>query len=56
MKLRIVKAKPLADALGWIGFNYTKDEEGNFIFERTIRFDRAWKDLHAMRSLYKEDK
>lgn len=52
MKTRVVKARALADALRWIGFRYTKDDDGNFVFERTWRFDLAWKDLHAMRSMY----
>ena len=52
MKTRIVKARALADALRWIGFRYTKDDDGNFVFERTWRFDLAWRDLHAMRSMY----
>ena len=47
MKTRVVKARALADAL-----RYTKDYDGNFVFERTWRFDLAWKDLHAMRSMY----
>lgn len=51
MKTRIVKTRVLADALVWIGFEYIKDDEGNFIFERTSSFDRAWKDLHYIRSL-----
>ncbi|MGE7840693.1 hypothetical protein ACQKNX_07870 [Lysinibacillus sp. NPDC093712] len=52
MKIRIVKTRVLADALVWLGFEYTKDEEDNFIFERTPHFDRAWKDLHYVRSCY----
>lgn len=51
-KIRIVKSKMMADALVWIGFDYTNDQEGNFIFVRTDKFDRAWKDLHALRALY----
>ena len=43
MKTRIVKARALADALRWIGFRYTKDDDGNFVFERTWRFDLAWR-------------
>lgn len=51
-KVRIVKSRVLADALVWIGFDYEKDDEGNFLFKRTWQFDSAWKDLHALRSLY----
>lgn len=51
-KTRIVKSKVMADTLVWIGFEYTKDDNGNFIFVRTSNFDKAWKDLHALRALY----
>lgn len=51
-KTRIVKSKVMADALVWIGFEYTKDNDGNFVFIRTDKFDRAWSDLHALRALY----
>ena len=43
MKTRVVKARALADALRWIGFRYTKDDDGNFVFERTWRFDLTWR-------------
>lgn len=42
----------MADALVWIGFEYTKDLDDNFVFIRDSRFDMAWKDLHALRALY----
>lgn len=48
-KVRVVKSKCLAGALVWLGFEYKKDDEDNFIFERSYNFDYAWKDLHAMR-------
>lgn len=51
-KVRVVKSKVLADALVWIGFEYSKDNEGTFVFKRNREFDRAWKDLHALRSMY----
>ena len=56
MKTRIVRTKVLADALVWIGFEYIKDDKENFIFERTPKFDRAWKDLHYIKSLYSSKK
>lgn len=51
-KVRIVKSKVMADTLVWIGFEYSKDDDGNFVFIRSSRFDMAWKDLHALRALY----
>lgn len=51
-KVRIVKSKALANALVWIGFSYTLDEEGQFIFERTREFDNAFRDLHSVRNYY----
>lgn len=57
VKVRVVKTKVMADALVWVGgFEYKKDEEGNFIFERTKDFDRAFKDLHYIRSLHIRNK
>ena len=56
-KLKTVYSSNLAGALAWLGFPYTKAtmENGNtaFIFERSRQFDKAIKDLHAMRNLYK---
>lgn len=52
-RVRIVKSKALADALVWLGFEYKKDEEENFIFIRDRKFDRAWADLHFLRQTYK---
>jgi len=52
MKTKIIKSKMLADALVWLGFEYQKDEQGNFIFERTNYFEKAWKDLYYLRTYY----
>lgn len=51
-KVRVVNSKSLAGALIWLGFEYQKDEEDNFVFERTKRFDYVWKDLHYLRSIH----
>lgn len=51
---RTVKSKMLADALVWIGFEYKLDEYDNFVFIRTGQFDRAWRDLHYIKSLYQK--
>lgn len=50
VKVRIVRGRPLAKALNWLGFEYKRDEKGFYIFERSWAFDIAWKDLHALRS------
>lgn len=52
MKTKIIKSKMLADTLVWLGFEYVKDEQDNFIFERTEYFEKAWKDLHYLKSYY----
>lgn len=56
-KLRTVHSSNLAGALAWLGFPHTKAIMGMgniiYIFERNKQFDRAFKDLHAMRNLYK---
>ena len=51
MFLFIVVIHPLTKVRGVLT-TPVKDEEGNFVFERTSSFDRAWKDLHYLRSLY----
>ncbi|ENY8630167.1 TPA: hypothetical protein KPE78_001166 [Clostridioides difficile] len=53
-KARVVKHKILADSLVWLGFEYTKNKEGKYIFKRDSKFDRAWKDLHYLRAKYDE--
>lgn len=58
-KLKTIHSSDLAGALAWLGFPYTKiyTDGGHrkivYIFERSRQFDRAYKDLHAMRNLYK---
>lgn len=52
-KIRIVQSKCMADMLVWLGFEYTKTDEGH-VFERNWRFDRAWEDIHALRSKYRK--
>lgn len=50
---RIVKSKCLADMLVWLGFEYEKTESG-YEFERSYRFESAWKDVHSLRQFYKK--
>ena len=52
VKTRLVKSKCMADMLVWLGFEYTKIENG-YVFKRNFKFDCAWKDIHALRSYYK---
>lgn len=49
---RIVRSQKLAYALAWLGFRYNHTEEG-YKFERTPRFESAWKKLHIIRQYYK---
>ena len=51
-KIKIVKSKILADALVWLGFEYQKDNEDNYVFIRSWQFDKAWEDLHYLKSVY----
>lgn len=49
---RIVRSQKLAYALAWLGFWYDHTEQG-YEFERTPRFESAWKELHIIRQYYK---
>lgn len=53
VKKKLVKSKCMADMLVWLGFEYERVDEG-YLFERSYRFDGAWKDVHALRQYYKE--
>lgn len=53
-KIRIVKDKHLAGGLAWLGFWYDVNENGHFVFERSLAFDRTFKDMHAIRALNKK--
>ncbi|EOE7167640.1 hypothetical protein KWL52_006560 [Clostridioides difficile] len=53
-KVRIVKHKILADTLVWLGFEYERNENRQYIFKIDSKFDRAWKDLHYLRAKYDE--
>jgi hypothetical protein len=53
-KIRIVKGECLAKALVWLGFDYEKDQYGNYLFKRDADFDYAFKSLHYLRSLKKD--
>lgn len=48
---RIVKSKCLVDTLVWLGFEYEKTENG-YEFDRSRKFESAWKDIHALRQFY----
>lgn len=52
LNIRIVKSKCMADMLVWLGFKYEKTDEG-YAFERTLRFNSAWKDIHSLRQFYR---
>lgn len=51
-KIRVVRSQNLAGALAWLGYYYTRDKDGNFIFERSYGFDLAFKALHSTRHYY----
>ena len=52
-KVKVVKSKCMADLLVWLGFEYTKTEEG-YVFERSYLFDGAWRDIHILRQTYRK--
>lgn len=52
-KTRIIQSKMMADMLVWLGFEYTKIEEG-YIFIRSRKFDYAWADIHILRQKYRD--
>ena len=47
-KIKVVKSKCLTDALVWLGFEYTKTEEG-YEFERNSAFDLTWDYIHTLK-------
>lgn len=55
IKQRIVRSKCLADMLVWLGFEYKKTEEG-YVFKRTFKFNMAWRDIHALRQHYRNQR
>lgn len=48
VKKRLVKTKCMADMLVWLGFEYERVDDG-YLFERSYKFDIAWKNVHALR-------
>lgn len=48
IKTRLVKSKCMADMLVWLGFEYKKVDDG-YSFDRSPIFDKAWRDMHALR-------
>lgn len=55
-KLRVVKSRNLAGALAWLGYGYSEDSEGNFVFKRSYGFDLAFKALHSARAYYNKSR
>lgn len=53
LKKRLINSKCMADMFVWLGFEYKKVDEG-YLFERTDKFDRAWKDVHSLKQYYKD--
>jgi len=51
-RIRIVKSKCMADMLVWLGFEYKKTDEGH-IFQRSSKFDLAWRDVHVLGQRYR---
>lgn len=47
-KIKTIQSKCLADTFVWLGFEYTKTENG-YVFERSYLFDLAWRGIHILR-------
>ena len=48
VKKRLVKTKCMADMFVWLGFEYERVDDG-YLFERSYKFDIAWKNVHTLR-------
>lgn len=53
VKTRIVQSKCMADMLVWLGFEYKNTDIG-YSFERSPKFDSAWRDIHSLRQCYRK--
>ena len=54
VKTKLVKSKCMADMLVWLGFEYKKVDD-RYLFNRSSIFDKAWKDIHALRQFYRRN-
>lgn len=46
---RIIRSKMMANMFVWLGFEYTKTEQG-YEFNRTNKFDFAWHRIYELKS------
>lgn len=51
---KIVKSTYLALALSWLKIKFTRDYQGNYVFERTEKFNYAWVKLNHLRKELEE--
>lgn len=51
---KIIKSKSLAFGLSWLKFEYSRDYQGNYIFEKSKKFEYAWDKINALRKELQE--
>lgn len=51
---KIVKSTYLALALSWLKFNFIRNYQGDYVFERTDKFNYAWTKLNHLRKELEE--
>lgn len=52
---KAIESKYLAFGLSWLGFDYTEDSTGRYVFEETKKFRRAWTEMHRLRREIREE-
>lgn len=50
----IIQSKSLAFGLSWLKFEYSRDYQGNYIFEKSKKFEYAWDKINALRKELQE--
>lgn len=51
---KAIKSKSLAFGLSWLKFPYSRDYQGNYIFEKSKKFQYAWNKINALRKELEE--
>jgi hypothetical protein len=51
---KVIKSTYLALALSWLKFKFIRDYQGNYIFNRTEKFNYAWAKLNHLRKELEE--
>ena len=46
---KLVKSKYLAFGLSWLGFRFTVNKKGQYLFDNTEKFQEAWDEMLKLR-------